>query len=64
MSAVFVDAARADIAVPGDVFVADYVRGLVRIEPTSNRQTVINADIDPGSSRLRRTATWSCSKRQ
>jgi streptogramin lyase len=47
LSAVFVESARADIAAPGDVFVADYVRGLLRIEPTTNRLTVVDADLRP-----------------
>ena len=34
---------RADVADPGDVLVADVQQGLVRIEPTSNRRTVLDA---------------------
>jgi DNA-binding beta-propeller fold protein YncE len=46
-SALAPDSARADVWAPGDVLVADLSSGLVRIEPTSNRRTVLDAGLEP-----------------
>jgi hypothetical protein len=46
-AALCMSAARADIAAPGDVLVAELSAGIVRIEPTTLRRTVVNADLRP-----------------
>jgi streptogramin lyase len=38
---------RADVVDPGDVLIADVQAGVVRIEPTSNRRTVLAGEIRP-----------------